>query len=60
MRLRIIFEELFYFLGASLAVFFAMEIFWPRIVQAYLNISWLLLFWLATGIYLLLTQEKRD
>ncbi|MDD4902211.1 MAG: hypothetical protein PHE24_03665 [Patescibacteria group bacterium] len=54
MRARIIIEELFYFLSFTLAVFFALELFWPRIVLAYLNFSWLLLFWLIAGFFLLI------
>jgi hypothetical protein len=53
MKLKIFFEELFYFLTAALAIFFVLELIWPRIVLAYFNFSWLLMFWLLIGITLL-------
>ncbi|HTX87285.1 MAG TPA: hypothetical protein VMC41_04455 [Candidatus Nanoarchaeia archaeon] len=53
MRIKILIQELFYFLTASLLVFFAMEEIWPRIVLSYFNLNYLLLAWLAIGIILL-------
>jgi hypothetical protein len=60
MKIKIIIQELFYFLTISLAVFFVMELIKPRMVLAYLNLNWLFLFWLAAGIAILFLpkQEK--
>jgi len=49
----IIKQEIFYFLSAALCSFILMEIFWPRVVLAYLNLNWLLLIWLVSAISLL-------
>lgn len=46
----IFFHELFYVLTGALLLFTALEIFWPGIVLAYLNLNYVLLFWLFIGI----------
>ncbi|MDD5527691.1 MAG: hypothetical protein PHO56_01800 [Patescibacteria group bacterium] len=58
MKSKIIIEELFYFLSASLAVFFPMELFWPRIVLAYLNLNWLVLLWVIAGVAVLILPRE--
>lgn len=50
----VIFKELFYALTVSLVVFLFLEIIWPGVVLAYININWVLIFWFAIGIVLLL------
>ena len=55
-----IFQELFYVLSGALIIFCALEIIWPKIVLAYFNLNWLLIFWLVTGIVLLLLNKKND
>jgi hypothetical protein len=60
MKLIIVVREIFYFLTISLLVFFAMELIKPRMVLAYVNLNWLLLFWLLTGIAVLfLSREEK-
>jgi len=54
-------KELFYVLAGAMVIFVIMEIVWPNIVLAYLNLNWLLIFWLIVGIFILLIyQEKTD
>ncbi len=53
--------ELFYVLAGAMVIFVIMEIVWPNFVLAYLNLNWLLIFWLIVGIFILLIyQEKTD
>jgi len=47
------FYELFYVLTGALIIFVCLEIFWPGIVLAYLNLNYILIFWLASGIIIL-------
>lgn len=49
-NIRLISQELFYFSSLALLVFIAMEIAFPRIVLAYLNLNYLICLWLASGI----------
>jgi hypothetical protein len=58
-KLKILIEELFYALTVSLAIFGVMEIIRPRLVLAYINLSWLLLAWLVIGVlYLFIDKNK--
>lgn len=50
---NIFFHELFYVLTGALLIFAGLEIFWPGIVLAYLNLNYVLLFWLIIGIIIL-------
>ena len=59
MRQKIM-KEFFYVLTGALAVFIFMEIIWPGIVLAYINISWVLLFWLLNVILILLNAAKEN
>ncbi len=43
-------KELFYSLTGALINFVLMEIFWPGLVLAYINLNWVLIFWLIFGI----------
>ncbi|MDD4271899.1 MAG: hypothetical protein PHF50_03795 [Patescibacteria group bacterium] len=47
------FYELFYVLTAAILIFAGLEIFWPGVVLAYLNLNYVLIFWLVTGIIIL-------
>lgn len=58
MKMRIIIEELFCFIGSAMIVFFGMELLWPRIVLAYFNYTWLILVWLLAGIILLFLPRE--
>jgi len=50
--------ELFYAVSGALAIFAVLEIVWPGIVLAYLNINFVLLFWLIISIIILIIQDK--
>jgi hypothetical protein len=53
------FKELFYALSGCLVIFGLMELIKPGIILAYINYSWLLIFWLISGmVILILSQEK--
>jgi hypothetical protein len=54
-----IIEETFYVLTGATIFFMLMEIFWPGIVLAYININWVLILWLINGILLLLFDGKK-
>jgi len=47
------FYELFYALTGAILIFSCLEIFWPGIVLAYLNLNYVLIFWLIIGIIIL-------
>ena len=47
------FYELFYVITGALLIFSFLEIFWPGIVLAYLNLNYILIFWLINGIIIL-------
>ena len=47
------FHELFYVLTGALLIFSCLEIIWPGIVLAYLNLNYVLIFWLINGIIIL-------
>lgn len=49
--------ELFYVLTASLFIFIVFELFWPRLVLAYLDINLILIFWLIIGIFIVLNKR---
>ncbi len=53
MDVKLIKEELFYFLSFTLITFFILEIISPNIVLAYFNLNWLFVAWLIAGIVLL-------
>jgi len=50
---NIFFHELFYVLSGAILIFACLEIFWPGIVLAYLNLNYVLIFWLVIGIIIL-------
>jgi hypothetical protein len=54
----IIFKELFYSLTGSLAIFTILEIIHPGLVLAYINLNWLLIFWLIIGIFIVVWDQK--
>ena len=57
-NISLIFIELFYVLTGALVVFVILELVWPNIVLAYLNLNWVLLSWLFIGIIILIVDEK--
>ncbi len=46
-------RELFYVFSASLIIFITLELIHPFLVLAYINISYVLIFWLVVGIVVL-------
>jgi hypothetical protein len=55
---RTILNELFYVLTGALVIFVILEFAWPRVVLAYININWVLIFWLLTGILILILNSE--
>ena len=49
--------ELFYLFTGALAIFVALECFWPGVVLAYININWVLILWLVDGIVLVMADK---
>lgn len=52
-KLNIIIQELFYVLTGALVIFVLMEIVWPGIVLAYINVNWVLILWVIAGMIVL-------
>jgi len=50
--------EIFYVLTASMIIFSIMELIFPRIILAYFNINWLLIFWLLNGMVILIFNKN--
>jgi len=50
-------SELFYPTTAALVIFSLLEIFWPGIVLAYLNLNYVLLFWLIISIIIVIINR---
>jgi len=50
--------EFFYVLTGASAVFVLLEIVWPGMVLAYININWVLLFWFLNVILMLLNTSR--
>ena len=51
-----ILKEIFYVLTGALVVFTILEIAWPRLVLAHININWILMGWLFIGIVILVVR----
>jgi hypothetical protein len=51
-------NESFRVLTAAIVVFAIMEILWPGMVIAYLNLNLVLIFWFFNSIILLLLKDK--
>jgi hypothetical protein len=58
MKLLNILHEFFYFLTIALVIFAIMELAWPGIVLAYINLNLVLIFWLVNGILLLFVNNN--
>lgn len=50
-------REFFYVLTGSLVIFSLLELVWPGIVLAYINLNWVLILWLFAAILVLLIKE---
>lgn len=53
-----IIKEIFYILTAALLLFTGLEMIWPRVVLAYINLSWVLLIWFIIGIFIIVKTDK--
>jgi len=51
-------KEIFYCLTGALVVFSGLEFLWPDLVLAYININWVLILWLASGIVIVMTKPS--
>lgn len=51
--INIFFLELFYIFAFAALIFAFLEFFWPGMVLAYLNLNYILIFWLIAGIIIL-------
>ena len=58
MKIDIILKEFFYVLTGALLIFIILEIVWPGVVLAYLNLNLLLIFWLVNGIVIIILDKK--
>ena len=54
---NIILREFFYVLTGSLVLLGFLELVWPGVVLAYINLNWVLILWLFAGILVLLIRE---
>lgn len=50
-KFEIILREIFYSLSILLVVLVLFELLWPKLVLVYININYLLIFWLIIGIF---------
>jgi len=53
-------KELFYVLTGSLIIFSGLELIHSGLVLAYININWVLIFWLIIGIVIILINSQAD
>ena len=58
-KLNIILREMFYVTSGALIIFSVLELIHPKIVLVYVNINYLLIFWLIIGIFILLTKFEK-
>jgi len=56
---KTIIRELFYVLTGALIIFSLMEIIWPKIIIAHINLNWILILWFFVGIVLLILRQKK-
>ena len=47
------FYELFYVLTGAILIFACLELFCPGVISAYLNLNYVLIFWLIVGMIIL-------
>ena len=59
-NLYIIARELFYVLTGAICIFVILEIMWPGVVLAYINVNWVLIFWLLIGILILFIFKEKN
>jgi len=59
-RIDIFLEEVFYILVGALLIFCGLEIILPGLVLAYININYVLIFWLIVSIIILVKDPKEN
>ncbi|MBU0636897.1 hypothetical protein KKH16_01675 [Patescibacteria group bacterium] len=59
-KINFVLKEFFYILTSVLVIFSLLELAWPGVVLSYININWLLIFWLIIGIVMLLFKKNYD
>lgn len=59
-KILLILRELFYVIFFSVFVFSVLELAHPKIVLAYININYLLIFWLIVGILVLVLSKESN
>ena len=52
-------NEAFYVLGVAYLTFVLLEIFFPGMILAYIDINFILIFWLIIGIFIVVNNKKR-
>lgn len=52
-------EEFYKLLSLSLAIFIILEIAWPDLILAYININLVLIFWLIIGIIFIAIKPRK-
>lgn len=50
-------KEFFYTLTGALVIFILLELSWPGIVLAYINLNFVLIFWLIIGIVIVIKTD---
>ena len=53
---NIFIQELFYVLLAAILIFVGLELLWPRMVLAYIDLNWLLMGWVVSGILVIMVN----
>ena len=56
--MRLILQEIFYILSASLVVFGVLEILWSNVILFYINLNLVLILWFLNGIMLLALKKE--
>lgn len=56
--LAIISREIFYFFTALVVLSIGLEIIWPNIILAYLNLNYIIVLWLVSGLVSLIKNNK--
>jgi len=56
--MKIFFKETFKVLTAGMVIFAGLELIWPGMVIAYLNLNLVLIFWFINSIILLLLNDN--
>lgn len=59
-NIRLFSEEIFYALSGFLLISAILEIIWPRIILAYVNLNIVLFLWLINVIILLVISKKKS